>query len=115
MRVFLILCAVLAGGRLEAAFKISTDFESGSARGLESGETPPRIRIAPAGDPRRGMPNWWCLRIDGLDTNQPLTLEVNALDVPVPGSGDTKPLNPGWTLPERAAISPDGISWRQTA
>src|SRR6185369_8106596 len=76
-----VMAIVLLTFPLHAALNMSTDFESGSARVLELDAAAQRVRIAPAGDPKRGMPNWWYVRIDGLDTNKPLTLEVAALDV----------------------------------
>src|SRR5581483_6460948 len=66
----------------------------------------------------RGMPNWWFLRLDDVDTNRPLTLGVVARDVSTPSEGDaegkTNPLNPAWTLPTRAVMSADGSNWIQT-
>jgi len=105
-----------AGSPVRAAIHATTDFEGGSAQVLELDAAAQRIRITPAGDPKRGMPNWWCLRLDGVDTNRPVVLEVTARDVTVPGSDSPdQSLSPGWTLPERAAISLDGVAWNQTA
>lgn len=109
----IIFCAF--GSQLAAALTVSTDFESGSARVLSVDAESQTVRIMPAGDLKRGMPNWWFLRVAGLDTNKPLTLEVVARDVEVPlAVGKTAPLNPGWTLPTCAAISTDGTTWTQT-
>jgi hypothetical protein len=100
---------------LPAALSISSDFEGGSARVLAVDSETQTIRISPAGDLKRGMPSWWFLRVDGLTTNTPLTLEVFALDVEVPFAvGRTARLNPGWTLPTRAAVSTDRTAWTQT-
>src|SRR5687767_7315197 len=91
------------------ALTISTNFEGASARVLDVSAD--SIRITPAGDSKRGMPNWWYLRVDGIDTNQPFTLEVVAREAatPVEGSTDGKvvPLNHVWAFPTRAAISID--------
>ena len=101
---------------LSAAVTISSDFESGSAQVLELNSDTQQIRISPAGDPKRGMPNWWCLRLDDIDINKPVVLEVVAREVPVPGSDNPNQLlGAGWTLPECAAVSTDGKVWLQTA
>ena len=59
-----VMAIVLLTFPLHAALNMSTDFESGSARVLELDAAAQRVRIAPAGDPKRGMPNWWYVRID---------------------------------------------------
>src|SRR3954462_4723507 len=86
--------------RLHAALTVSTDFESGSAKVLSLDETTQTIRITPAGDPDRGMPNWWFLRVDGLDSSKPLTLEIAARKVSLPSDssagGNPSPLNAAW-------------------
>jgi hypothetical protein len=98
---------------------VSSDFESGSARVLLIDSATQTVRVTPAGDVARGMPNWWYLRLDGVDTTRELTLEVVARDVVVPGEGAqegrTISLNPAWTLPTRAAVSSDDSNWSQTA
>ncbi len=100
-----------------AALTLSTNFESASARILDLDATTQTIRISPAGNLDRGMPNWWFFRLDGLDTNKPLTLEVVALKVSVAEEtgGKASPLNFGWTLPTRCAISTNGIAWQQSS
>ena len=121
MRHPLLLAIVLSQTVLQAgaALTVSTDFESGSAKVLELDAKAQTIRISPAGNPERGMPNWWYLRFDGIDTNQPVILEVVALDVSTPTEGNAEgksaPLNPGWTLPARATFSTNGTTWDQTA
>lgn len=104
---------------LHASLNVSTDFESGSAKVLSLDETTQTIRITPAGDIDRGMPNWWFLRIDGLDSSKPLTLEVAARKVSLPPDGlpggQPSPLNAAWAFPARAAISMDGTNWSQTS
>jgi hypothetical protein len=101
--------------QLHAALTVHTDFESGSAKVLELNSEAQTIRISPAGDAKRGLPIWWYLHLDGVDTSKPVTLEVAALNVPVPANGKGKPLNPNWTLPTRAVVSSDGINWQQTS
>ncbi len=101
--------------QLHAALTVHTDFESGSAKVLELNLETQSIRISPAGDPKRGLPIWWYLRLNGVDTNKPVALDVVALDVSMPANGKGKPLNPGWTLPACAVISSDGTNWQQTS
>ncbi|HXF10540.1 MAG TPA: M14-type cytosolic carboxypeptidase [Desulfuromonadaceae bacterium] len=98
---------------------ISTNFESGSARVLAMDDQAQTIRISPGGDVKRGMPNWWYFRLDGIDTTKPVVVDVVALKPPTAEgeNSETKsaPLNPNWTLPMRAAISADGTTWSQTS
>jgi hypothetical protein len=101
--------------RLGAELSVSTDFSSGSARVLALDAATQTVRITPAGDPARGMPNWWYLRVDGIDPARPLVLEVVAREVTTPSDNEVpRPLNPLWTLPKRAAVSTDGKIWAQT-
>ncbi len=105
--------------RLHASLTVSTDFESGSAKVLSLDETTQTVRITPAGDVNRGMPNWWFLRVDGLDSSKPLTLEIAARKVSLPSDssagGNPSPMNAAWIFPARAAISMDGTNWSQTS
>ncbi len=96
---------------------VSSNFESGSARVLSIDKDKQFVSLTPAGDPRRGMPNWWYLRIDHIDTGKTLSVEVVASDAPVYNDGGDLggKLPPGWTLPLRAAISTDSQTWTQTA
>jgi hypothetical protein len=106
---------------LKASFcqnlKVFSNFESGSARVLELNQQTQTLRIAPAGDTQRGMPNWWYLRVEGIDINKPLILEVAAREdlIPEELTGQGKKIAPGWTWPAQAAISMDGKIWKQTA
>jgi hypothetical protein len=99
----------------QASLTVSTDFEGGSAKVLELNPDTQTVRISPAGNLNRGMPNWWYLRVEGVDTNKPVVLEVAALSVSVGPVGKTNLLNVGWTLPACAAVSTDGVNWRQTS
>jgi len=116
-----VLAAVLSCAALatHAALTVSTDFESGSARVLALNPETQELRISPAGDPARGMPNWWFLRVDHVDPGKPLLLEVVArvAEAPQEGAAESNiaPLNPGWTLPARAAISTNGLDWFQSS
>jgi hypothetical protein len=101
---------------VNAALKVSTNFEGGSAKILAVNAEAQEVHISPGGDPKRGMPNWWFVRLDDVDTNKPVVLEVIAREEAVPGSDDPeKPLAAGWALPNCAAFSTDGTVWQQTA
>jgi hypothetical protein len=97
--------------------RVSSDFPGGSAKVLSLDLTNSMIRITPAGDPDRGWPCWWYLRLDGVDTNQVLVLEVVGNEARVQGNnpGQNPKLNANWSLPTRAAVSMDGRSWENTA
>ncbi len=101
---------------LAGELKVSTDFEGGSA-GVVSIDPEQRVvAFTPGGDPSRGWPCWWSLRIDGLGDGQTATLELSGSPAPARNNGKEtgKPLDSGWAMPERAALSNDGIAWRQT-
>jgi hypothetical protein len=117
------VCAIAAtalsislGQALAADLTVSTDFEGGSARVLSIDQDSETIRISPAGDPARGWPCWWYLRVDGLAKGEKLTLEVIPTDAPLvgPGKNRGKPLAPAWSQPQRASISTDGKHWRHS-
>jgi hypothetical protein len=112
---FLVFCLSTTG--LNAAFTISTNFESGSAKVIEIDPVTQTIRIMPGGDVDRGWPCWWYLRADGLDTNKPFTLQVTAQNVNRPGEDSKKGprLAPDWSLPSRATFSTNGTDWVHTA
>lgn len=111
---FLILPSCISIGQ---ELKVATNFESGSARVLSLDQQTQTIRITPAGDPKRGIPNWWYVRIDGINTTIPLVLEVEAREDLIPDelTGQGKKTSPGWTWPAQAALSLDGKTWKQTA
>lgn len=96
--------------------KVSTNFESGSAKVISISQETQTLRISPAGNTERGMPNWWYLRIDGLTINKPLLLEVAAREDLIPDelTSQGKKIAPGWAWPAQAALSVDGKLWRQT-
>jgi len=110
------LALALSANAAHAQLRVSSDFESGSARVLAIDDRTQTVRITPAGDPKRGMPSWWYLRLDGVDSKRPLTLEVVAQKATLPTSvpGKTQSLAPYWALPTQAAYSTDGKAWRQT-
>jgi hypothetical protein len=110
--IFMLSASVSFGQDL----KITTDFESGSARVLWIERQSQTVRIIPAGDPARGMPNWWYFRIDGIDTTKPLLVEVEAREDLIPDelTGKGKKTSPAFTWPSRAAISTNQKKWNQT-
>lgn len=98
---------------LQAGISVSTDFEGGSAI-IESIDTESRIvRFMPGGDPQRGWPCWWYLRVDGLPAGESMKLELHGSDKPARDNGENtgKPLSPNWAMPARATFSSDGETW----
>jgi hypothetical protein len=107
---------LLASIGLAAELRVSTEFEGGSAR-IESVDSDARvIRFMPGGDPERGWPCWWYLRVDGVEQGEKLTLDFAGSDRPARNNGkDTgKPLAASWAMPVRAAFSTDGQTWQHT-
>lgn len=99
-----------------AELTVKTDFEGGSAL-VESIDFATReINLRPGGDPARGWPCWWFVRIDGLGDGETATLVLRGSERPARNNGkDTgKPLSPNWAMPAAAAVSDDGSTWRQT-
>jgi hypothetical protein len=99
-----------------AALQVVTDFEGGSARVVAIDEATRTVRFMPGGDPARGWPCWWFLRVDGVEKGETVTFEIVRSDRPIPQAGEykNKPLAVGWSTPMRAAVSFDGVTWRQT-
>lgn len=119
----LLMCLLSLGGvsaenRAKGAdvFTVHTGFPGASARVLHVDPIQGIVRITPAGDPQRGWPNWWALRINGLSEGETLTVEVVPSDAPSRRqSRDTdRPLEAKWALPHRASISYDGVTWQHT-
>jgi len=48
------------------SLSVDTNFEGASATGIEIDQTARRISFMPGGDPDRGWPCWWYLRINGI-------------------------------------------------
>src|SRR5262249_54101847 len=110
--IFSILCAglLLAGPAFAGDLPRSADFEGGSAR-VESVDSAARVvKFMPGGDPERGWPCWWELRVDGVAPGEKLTLDLAGSDRPARNNGVNtgKPLDPHWAMPVRAAFSTDG-------
>ena len=98
------------------ALVLSAEFEGGSAR-IESVDHAARIiRLTPGGDPERGWPCWWSVRVEGMPKGEMLTLDVGGSDRPARNNGEntTKPLASAWATPGRATFSSDGKTWEQT-
>lgn len=115
-----VLIGVMLAGcaaSLRAELAVTTDFEGGSAVVDAIDPVRREIRVCPGGDPARGWPCWWYLRIDGLAADQTVTVVVRGSERPARNNGhDTgKPLASNWALPAQAAVSDDGVTWRQTA
>jgi hypothetical protein len=99
-----------------AELRVSTDFEGGSARVESIDQGTRTIHFVPGGDPQRGWPCWWYLRIDGLPAGESAILDLGGSELPVRNNGEEtgKPLAPAWAMPMRAAFSTDKIDWQQT-
>jgi hypothetical protein len=96
-----------------ARFRISSNFEGGSAKLLAIDPETQTVRITPAGDSVRGMPIWWHFRLDGIDVKKPVNLEVVANEAivitDVPGKTQRTPAS--FALPPKAHVSFDGKEW----
>ncbi len=110
------LALALIAQQVRAEITASTDFEGGSAKVVAIDQRAKTVRITPGGDPARGWPCWWYLRVEGLAKGEKLTLEVAPVEAPLvgPGKNRGKPLAAAWCQPTRAAISPDGKRWSQS-
>ena len=108
-------CFSIASGA-DLQLQVSSDFPGGSAGVLSIDPASNTVHITPAGDPKRGWPCWWYFRLDGVDTNKPLVLEVTANQgiVQTGTSGKTRKFPADFSLPEYAAISTDGTNWEHT-
>jgi hypothetical protein len=95
---------------------VSTDFEGGSAREVEIDQATRTITFMPGGDPTRGWPCWWYLRVEGITPGEKITLRLRGSTATVPKKGSPlqKPLNPSWAMPSQATFSTDGRSWQHT-
>ena len=102
--------------QVQDSLTVSTNFEGGSARVLAMNKQTQTLTITPAGDARRGMPNWWYLRLDNIDTTKTVSIEVVINDAVLPTDvpGKTQKLSPSWTWPTQASFSTDGKTWAHT-
>src|SRR5688500_4555619 len=99
-----------------AEISVSTDFEGGSAKVIAIDKAAKIVRISPAGDPARGWPCWWYLRVNGVPKGEKLMLEIVPSEQLLvgPSKNRGKPLSPGWSQPQRATISTDGKHWQHS-
>jgi hypothetical protein len=100
----LVLClsALTARGQ-NTNLSVHTDFEGASAEIVEVDTAAQTIRLKPGGDPDRGWPVWWYVRVDGIAPGSDVTIVVQN-----PEMGD-------WARPRRATYSLDRRTWRHTA
>ncbi len=112
----LIALLLLTYASAAAELRVSTDFEGGSAKVEAIDQAARVIRFMPDGDPQRGWPCWWYLRVDGVAKDERITLSLAGSDRPTRNNGkDTsKPLAPSWAMPARATFSTDGKTWLHT-
>jgi murein tripeptide amidase MpaA len=94
-----------------AEITVTTDFEGGSATVVEQDDSRQFLHIQPLVRPGGGFPCWWFLRVDGLQPSQTVTLQVSGNPQPFAGQ---RVLERSWSLPDRAAISTDNETWKQT-
>lgn len=113
---FLLISLSRAAGT-DSELRVSSDFPGGSANVLNIDRANNSVRITSAGDPKKGWPCWWFFRLDGVDTNKPVVVDVVAYQgtVQTDNPGRTTKLAANWSLPDQAAISMDGTNWEQTA
>lgn len=100
-----------------AELRVSTDFEGGSAIVESVDQTEKMVRVMPGGDPQRGWPCWWYLRVDGVAKGERVTINLTGSNrVQQRADGKVaKPLSPSWAMPMRASFSTDGKEWQHTA
>lgn len=96
---------------------VVTDFEGASAKVESIDQTTRTARITPAGDPERGWPCWWSLRLEGVSGEAAVTIDLGGSPLPARNNGKNtgKPLAASWAMPMRAAYSIDGETWQHTA
>lgn len=106
----------VAASHAQTVLEVRVDFEGGSARNISIDQSARTIRFMPGGDPNRGWACWWYLRVEGTQADQPIQLLLDASDLPTRNNGalTDKPLDAGWSMPARAAVSTDGEHWTQT-
>ena len=109
----LIALTLLTYASVAADLRVSTDFEGGSAKVEAIDQATRVIRFMPDGNPQRGWPCWWYLRVDGVAKDQTVTLDLVGSDRPTRNNGQNtdKPLASSWAMPTRATFSTDGTSW----
>lgn len=109
-----LVCSILVLPRFavgQQPLKVEADIEGGSVRVLKIDQHARSISFMPGGDPERGWPCWWYFRVHGLTPGETLTLRLQGSTASLPGK---RPLSASWSMPKRAAWSPDGSEWQQT-
>jgi hypothetical protein len=112
----LLCCSSIVSGA-DLPLQVNSGFPGGSAKVLGIDRDNNTVRIQPAADPQRGFPCWWYFRLDGVDTNKPLILEVTANQgtVQTGTPGQTRKFPADYSLPAYAAFCADGTNWEHTA
>ncbi len=111
-----LLCLSVWSGAARAELKVSSDFEGGSGVVEKLDPEARVVQLMPGGDPQRGWPCWWFVRVDGLGKDEKLTINLGGSTRPARNNGqDTgKPIAAGWAQPMRAAVSSDREHWAQS-
>ena len=91
--------------------RAASDFEGASAQVLAIDQQARSVSFSPGGDPERGWPCWWFLRVDGVALEETITLRLRGSTARL---GKQKPLSSSWAMPKHAAFSTDGETWRRT-
>ncbi len=91
---------------------VASDFEGASVRVLEIDEAARSVSFMPGGDPARGWPCWWYLRVDGIVPGETITLRLRGSTKTI---GKGKPLSASWAMPAQATFSIDTRTWLHTA
>lgn len=112
----LVLLWFVAALPLMADLRVSADFEGGSATVDSIDQERREIHLRPGGNPERGWPCWWFVRIDGLGEGEAATLVLRGSGRSARNNGEDtgRPLSPNWAMPAAAAVSYDGRSWDRT-
>ncbi len=90
---------------------VEADFEGASVAGVNIDQSARRVSFMPGGDPVRGWPCWWYLRVKGISPGETITLALRGSTAAKAGA---KPLASSWAMPAQATYSTDGITWRHT-
>jgi hypothetical protein len=87
MKLITLGILLLVAAASAADLRVSTDFEGGSAHVEAIDQTARVIRFMPDGDPQRGWPCWWYLRVDGVTKDEKVTLDLAGSDRPTRNNG----------------------------
>ncbi|WP_253160384.1 M14-type cytosolic carboxypeptidase [Stieleria tagensis] len=90
---------------------VASDFEGASVRVLQIDNTQRSVSFMPGGDPARGWPCWWYLRVDGITPGETITLRLQGSTAAMENQ---KPLSASWAMPAQASFSIDGETWLHT-